>query len=255
MSGQFRVPGGLEAIVLAAGQGKRLQGTVEGCKVLIEMLGETLLDRHVENLLIRNVSYVTFIVGHERSRIQGRVETRYSNRHVGTVLANRYQDGSAFSLHAMRHMMGGATTVILIEGDTLYDPTLLARVLDAPEPNVVLSDDGPNGGERRLGLSGGQVVWMGKGPVPEQYIPVRQGPGIYKIGPDAGATLQKLLEELSTPAPGAEPVEYDTLLAKLFAQHPFTPVPVGNLLWVNIDAREDLDRAMDVVWPQLLPKK
>ncbi len=93
----------MDAILLAAGQGKRFGGDNRWvCKVLIEVGGECLLDRHLDALFLGGVTRLHIVVGFEAARIEERLASVVRGRAVELVHNPRWSEGSIYSLYLAR---------------------------------------------------------------------------------------------------------------------------------------------------------
>lgn len=240
----------MEAILLAAGQGKRFQGQLADLpKVLIEVGGEALLDRHLRAYEASGVGRATIVVGFAAERIRERVRTLGRGGQVSFVENPRFSEGSLYSLYCARERLRSGQACLLMDADVLYAPEMLGRLVDAPEPCSVLFDADFLDEEMKIGLRGGIAQALGKKLTAAGFDSLGRGPGFYRIGPEAGPALARILEEMV--AAGQERLEYEDALNVLFRTHPFHPVPVGGLPWTEIDHAADLEKARTVIWPRL----
>src|SRR5581483_540884 len=124
------------AVLLAAGVGRRLGGTHDGPKVLLEFGGETLLQRHIKALWDSGVRRLSITVGFEAERVRQAARDSVSRLdlqgfELGFVDNADYTDGSLVSLHRQRAVLEAAGEVLLMDGDVLYDVRMLERLLGA----------------------------------------------------------------------------------------------------------------------------
>lgn len=240
----------MEAILLAAGRGKRFQGQLADLpKVLIEVGGETLLGRHLRAYEAAGVDRATIVVGFAADRIRERVRPVGELGSVSLVENPRFHEGSLYSLYCARGRLRSGDACLLMDADVLYAPEMLRRLVDAPHPCSVLFDADFLDEEMKIGLRGGTVRALGKQLTATGFDALGRGPGFYRISPDAGGALARILEEMV--AEGQEGLEYEEALNVLFRTHPFHPVPVGGLPWTEIDHAADLEKARTVIWPRL----
>ncbi len=240
----------MEAILLAAGQGKRFGGDNRWvCKVLIEVGGECLLDRHLDALFGAGVGRVHVVVGFEASRIEARLAAVVRGRAVDLVRNERWREGSLHSLYTAREHLAAPGGCLVMDADVLYDPSLLRSLVDHPEPCGLLFDGGFVDEEMKVGVRGGRAVMLGKKIRREDYEAMGRGPGFYKVDAAGGAAFARVLEAMV--AEGLSHLEYEDAFNRLFVERPFALVDVAGRAWTEIDNLVDLKRAQDEILPRL----
>src|SRR5688500_14534247 len=124
----------MHAILYVAGRAVRL-GSIAAArnKVLLEFEGKSLLERHVIILRKLGISKLYLVTGHLRENIQ-RAMPGLSQRY-GIALEELYNpdytEGSVLSMHASLPALAKVTdSVLLMDGDVLYDYRMLQCLLD-----------------------------------------------------------------------------------------------------------------------------
>jgi choline kinase len=244
----------MDAILLAAGQGKRFGGELRaGCKVLIEVGGECLLDRHLDALFDHGVTRLTVVVGFEAQRIEARLAACARGRAVETLENPRFREGSLYSLYLARDRLGAAEGCLVMDADVLYDPAMIGLLTGSAEPRALLFDGGFLDDEMRVGLRGGRAVMLGKKLAVADYEAMGRGPGFYKVDAEAGRAFAAVLSEMV--AEGLAHLEYEDAFNRLFERYPFAPIEVRGRPWTEIDNLVDLEKARTVIWPQLQARR
>ena len=242
----------MKAILLAAGQGKRFGNQNEwGCKVLIEVGGECLLDRHLDALFRHGVSEVIIVIGYEARRIEDRLDLVGLGRAIRTLDNPRYREGSLYSLFLARADLESAGGCLVMDADVLYDPSLIRVLVQSKASNGVLFDGGFVDEEMKIGVRGGRAVELGKKIRAEDYEAIGRGPGFYKVGSSAGPAFARVLCAMVDE--GLAHLEYEDAFTRLFKDHKFSPVDVGGRAWTEIDNLVDLERAKTEIWPRIHP--
>ena len=243
----------MDAILLAAGQGKRFGGENRFvCKVLIEVGGACLLDRHLDALLSgheHGVDRLHVVVGFEAPRIEERLAKVGRGRRVDVLHNPRWKEGSLYSLYLAREHLRASGGCLVMDADVLYDGAMINRLVASPEPRALLFDGGFMDEEMKIGLRGGRAVQLGKKLRAEDYEGMGRGPGFYKVDAEAGAAFARVLEAMV--AEGLAHLEYEDAFNRLFEQYPFAPIEVEGRAWTEIDNLVDLDRATREIWPRL----
>ena len=241
----------MDAILLAAGQGKRFGGDNRWvCKVLIEVGGECLLDRHLDALFAHGVDRLHVVVGFEAARIEERLGRVARGRAVDTVPNPRWKEGSLYSLCLAREHLESPGGCLVMDADVLYDGAMIGTLVSSSEPRALLFDGGFMDEEMKVGLRDGRAVQLGKKLRAEDYEGMGRGPGFYKVDAVAGAAFARVLETMV--AEGLAHLEYEDAFNRLFDAYPFAPIEVAGKAWTEIDNLVDLDRANREIWPRLL---
>jgi choline kinase len=240
----------MDAILLAAGQGKRFGGDNRWvCKVLIEVAGQCLLDRHLDALFAGGVDRVHVVVGFEAARIEARLDRVGRGRAVDLVRNERWKEGSLHSLYTARGHLAAPGGCLVMDADVLYDPSLIASLAASREPNGLLFDGGFVDEEMKVGVVDGRAVILGKKIRAEDYEAIGRGPGFYKVDPEAGRAFAGVLEAMV--AEGLSGLEYEDAFNRLFEERPFALVDVAGRAWTEIDNLVDLARAENEIMPRL----
>jgi len=240
----------MDAILLAAGQGKRFGGDNRWvCKVLIEVAGECLLDRHLDALFAGGVDRLHVVVGFEAARIEARLERVRRGRAVDLVRNDRWKEGSLHSLYTAREHLAAAGGCLVMDADVLYDASLIRSLVESDEPNALLFDGGFVDEEMKVGVVGGRAVMLGKKIRAEDYEGIGRGPGFYKQDAAGGGAFARVLEAMV--AEGLSHLEYEDAYNRLFEERPFALVDVAGRAWTEIDNLVDLARAENEIMPRL----
>jgi choline kinase len=217
------------AVLLIAGVGRRLAG--DRPKVLLEVGGRTLLDRHLENLKALGIP-VLAVTGWQAERIP-----------VARQVVNpEYRRGSLLSLKA--GLAAIDEDAILMDGDVLYDPSILADVARLPRGFAIDPRTNPGDEEMMVGVKGGQVRAIRRGKLPGFEL-VGEGVGFFKID---RASLPALRKAVDASDPESD---YEKALDRFVGEHGASYVLVGGRPWTEIDFEADLDKARTVVLPRL----
>jgi choline kinase len=128
------------AVLLAAGVGRRLGQGDPRPKVLLEFGGRSLLARHVEALAAAGVDELVIVTGFEAEQIEGAVAALKAPFPIRMIGNPRFTEGSIVSLAAARDVLRSGATVVLMDGDVLYDRAMLTRMLASKAENALLVD-------------------------------------------------------------------------------------------------------------------
>lgn len=131
----------MQAIILAAGMGKRLgEYTHDNTKCMLEVNGVKLIDRVLESLKNVQISRVIIVVGYKGENVKSYVGNDYQGIPVLYVENTTYdKTNNIYSLYLAKDYLQEEDT-ILLESDLIFEPEILKVLLNSPAPNVALVD-------------------------------------------------------------------------------------------------------------------
>ncbi len=245
-------PENFTAILLAAGVGRRLSRNEPAPKVLLEFGGQTLLERHFAALMAAGVSAVVIVVGFEAAKIEAAVRALNPPFEVTLLHNPRFTEGSVVSLAAAGAVLRSGGTAVLMDGDVLYDPSMLRRLRDGAAENSLLVDRELEPGDEPVKLcfdAAGRIVDFRKKPE-NPGVWHGESVGFFRFSP---ATAGELADRCDWYVANAPRLEYEEAIRDLMLAAPgrFGAEDVTDLPWTEIDFEEDVVKARDVVLPQL----
>ena len=131
----------MQAIILAAGMGKRLgEYTHNNTKCMLEVNGVRLIDRALECLYSVNVSRIILVVGYKGQNVKNYVGNYFKGIPIVYVDNPIYdKTNNIYSLFLAKDFMAEEDT-ILLESDLIYDSKVVKRLIDEDFPNIALVD-------------------------------------------------------------------------------------------------------------------
>lgn len=245
-------PDQISVVLLAAGVGKRLQGMAGGPKVLLKFGGQTLLERHLAALRANGITDISLTVGFEAGKIRAEIDRLGLTGEVRLVENPDYRLGSLVSLHVQDKVMRGGRPVILMDGDVLYPPEMIARLIAAPQENVLLLDRNLEPGDEpvKICLKDGRIVDFRKKPV-HQHEWHGESVGFFRFSPDMAAILADVCADYV--AAGRTGEEYEEAIRDRILLEPdrFDFTDISDIPWTEIDFSEDVARARNIILPKL----
>ena len=244
----------MRGLVLAAGMGKRLAPlTDERPKGLIELGGRSLLARLLDGLQAAGVHETALVVGYRQEMIRRALGSSHRGMPLRYVVNAEFEKGPRLSLWAGRAEFQ-RDDVVLADGDVLFTPSLLERVVRAPAANVFLGEPDfvDTGEEINLYQAGERVVALRRGvsgPPAVPYEARTEWVGFVKVGRAAGAALAATLDGMVRE--GRVDGDYEVALDALLDRHPFAMCPTDGLPWIEIDFPQDLQEAETEVLPRI----
>ncbi len=231
----------MTGLVLAAGVGKRLAPlTDERPKGLIELGGRSLLGRLLDGLQAAGAHETALVVGYRQEAIRAALGSSHRGMPLRYLENQAYARGPRLSLWTGRGELG-RDDVVLADGDVLFAPALLQRVIASPAPNAFLA-------EPAFLDTGEEVILYSRDADPDRVVAIRRGVagppataydsraewvGFAKIGRAAGRDLVTILDGFV--AEGRVDGDYEAALDALLPRHAFAAVPTTGLPWIAID--------------------
>ena len=129
----------MQAIILAAGNGKRLRPLTESIpKVMVEICGETIIKRALNHLAeLKKIEEVIIVIGYKSEKIKEHIGKFYKGMEINYILNKDYDStNNIYSLWLAKDYV--KSDVILLEGDILFEKEMLIPLLDSNHPNLVL---------------------------------------------------------------------------------------------------------------------
>jgi len=232
------------AIILAAGNGTRMgRLTADRPKAMLEVDGQTLVERYLDALGSFGIGDVTLVVGHRQERLREHLDGR-----VRFVENARYREtNSLYSLSLAREqLVDGA---VIMNSDILVSRELLGRLIHAPVEDAALVDTTSTLGDEEMKVK----IWQGFAVDFSKALPPweahGENVGILKFGPIGGRLLVEHIDALL--AGGDENAWAPKAFRSLAQEWPIRAITTDGLPWTEIDFPADLERARDLVQVQL----
>ena len=131
----------MQAIILAAGMGKRLKAlTQSNTKCMVKVNGVTLIDRMLHQLENLHLSRIVIVVGYEGKKLIDYIATLKIQTPIIYVNNAIYdKTNNIYSLFLARDYLRQEDT-ILLESDLIFDDSLLDELLNDPRDTLALVD-------------------------------------------------------------------------------------------------------------------
>ena len=133
----------MQALILAAGMGKRLgKYTSDNTKCMLNINGKTLIERTIEALLDAGVKKLIVVVGYKGQNVKNFLLHDCKNPRIKEMellfIDNPIYDktNNIYSLFLAIDELAKNDT-ILLESDLIYDPKLIKRIVNNPKKNLV----------------------------------------------------------------------------------------------------------------------
>jgi len=234
----------MKAIILAAGQGRRLLPWTRNLpKCLLPFAGRSLLAWQLAALASNGVEETVVVTGFLADEVEGEILRAAPAGMDITTLYNPFYGlaDNIVSCWLVREHLAGEVAVI--NGDTLFEPEILARVRDGAQYPVNITVDvktAYDADDMKVQLDGERLVRIGKTLSPEQSDAESIGL-LYLRGPGArlfAGTVDRLVRQ-----PGGVSRWYLSAVDDLAARHVVGVVSIAGLGWTEVDYPADLSRA------------
>jgi choline kinase len=239
----------MRAILLLAGIGKRLRPWTENHpKCLFPVGGAPLLERFLVQLPALGIDDFVIVWGHEGGQIKGYVEQHFPRLPVTFIENPDYTIGNVVSLWLAQRYMRGET--IVMDGDVLFAPEILERLVQSANPRCVLLDEtSKDTGEEMKLMARGDRVWSIGRKVDGAYDVVGEGVGFLKLDDEGNRAMVAGLRKFV--AEGRTRSEYEEVMNEVMKELPIGFERVGGIPWTEIDFPEDAEKAENVILPAI----
>lgn len=232
----------MDAILLSAGRGSRLLPlTLEMPKCLVEVDGRAILDHQIDALLGAGVMRVTVVGGYRHEQIAAHLAARAGRECVRLVRNPFWAVSSSIgSVWAARDRLAGP--FCLLNGDTVFEPAIVAGALAAARPgvNLVIEPlDRPEPDDMLVEAREGAVRAVGKTIDPARAT--HRSLGIVLSGDADGGGYGDALDAVIG-APGGEDAFHHAVVDRLARTRGVAAVVVEQRRWQEIDRPEDIAR-------------
>ena len=129
----------MQAIILAAGMGKRLgEYTKNNTKCMVKVNGTTLIDRVLKQLSRLRLNRIIIVVGYEGEKLISHIGTEYMGQKIEYINNPIYdKTNNIYSLALAKDKMQEDDTVLL-ESDLIFDDNIFQLITETTYPNVAL---------------------------------------------------------------------------------------------------------------------
>jgi histidinol-phosphate/aromatic aminotransferase/cobyric acid decarboxylase-like protein/choline kinase len=130
----------MQAIILAAGMGKRLgEYTQNNTKCMVPVNGIRLIDRVIPQLVVLHLNRIIIVIGYKGKELKSYLGNKYDNLVKIEYIDNPVFDktNNIYSLSLAKTQMEEDDT-ILVESDLIFEDSLFTMIANDPNPNVAL---------------------------------------------------------------------------------------------------------------------
>ncbi|MBL8497141.1 phosphocholine cytidylyltransferase family protein [Nitrosomonas sp. JL21] len=235
----------IKAIILSAGQGRRLLPLTENMpKCLLPVADQPVLARQIDALLAVGINHITVITGFQVALIEALLQERYNDHPDIKALFNPFYEvaDNLASCWIARDEMNDS--FLLLNGDTVIESALLQKVLNSTPAAITLSvdyKDSYDADDMKVQLGTDDWVQQVSKIVPPQQVNAESIGLLYFR--EQGAQLFRQAVEEALRHPAELKSWYLSIIDRLAKQHLVHACSVSGFRWCEIDFIEDLARA------------
>lgn len=240
----------MQALVLAAGMGKRLGDyTKDNTKCMLPVNGVRLIDRTIDSLVRHRIPRLILVLGHKSQHVVEHLGNRYEGKIQIDYIFNPvyYQTNNIYSLSLAKEELLKDDT-ILIESDLIFEDGILDLLLKQSERDLALVakyESWMDGTMVRIDSERNIVNFIPKEDFRYEEIEnYYKTVNIYKFSKEFSSDFYVPFLEAYCKVMGTNEY-YEQVLSILIHLHksPLKALPIGELKWYEIDDIQDLDIA------------
>jgi choline kinase len=237
----------MKAVILSAGQGKRLLPlTADSPKCILPILGQTLIEWQIDELTKCGIDQVTVVLGYRADKVERILRSRYGTHRVRTIYNAAYAvSDNLVSCWAAHDEMND--DFVLLNGDTLFEAAVLKRLLesgDRPVTVVVSQKNEYDADDMKVELDGNRLVKIGKDLIPDQVDGESIGMILFR---DQGPMMFHDAVEKALRDPTSQTKWYLSVIDELARKIPVWTCLIPGLQWCEVDYQADIKQAEEVV--------
>lgn len=239
----------MKAIILAAGRNNRIHPPIDIPKCLIKIGDKTLLEHSLSNLSDCGVKEAIIVVGYLADEVIQKIGNECEGVKIKYVRSDMFdQTDNLYSLWLAKSEFND--DIVYMDADILYDKRALAKLLNSDYENGVLvgklySDTGE---EMKVFGEGEVAKNIGRGISVEGSRLIGEAVGIVKI---SSKHIRSLIENMNLLVKNKDFMSHEDLTNAMCEKNLMNYVHVKDLPWVEIDFREDIEKAKKEIYPKI----
>lgn len=129
----------MQAIILAAGMGKRLgELTQENTKCMIKVHQQTLIERMIQQLDKLQLDRIIIVIGYKGDKVKSLIGNKIDNTPIIYIENSIYdKTNNIYSLYLTKKFLVEDET-ILLESDLIFSDSILQKLIQHPFPNLAV---------------------------------------------------------------------------------------------------------------------
>ena len=239
----------MQAIILAAGMGKRLgEYTKENTKCMVPVNGVPLIDRMLQQLSKLSLNRVVVVVGYEGQKLIKYLSDKDFGLKIEFVNNPVYnKTNNIYSLALAKNKLQEDDT-LLLESDLIFDESMLSMLINTPYPNLALVakyESWMDGTMVKIDADNNIVNFVTKAAFRySDTDSLYKTVNIYKFSKEFSQTKYVPFLEAYTKAVGTNEYYENVLhIISFLNSQDLKALPVTDEKWYEIDDKQDLDIA------------
>jgi len=237
----------MKAIILSAGQGRRLLPYTKSTpKCLLELSEKPFIEYQIDTLLQLGVNEIVVVVGYAANTVKQVLQERYDSNQVRTLYNPFYEvaDNLASCWMAREELHG---EFMILNGDTLFEAAIIEKLINANDYPITLASDEKavyDEDDMKIAHDQGCILNIGK-KLPLERVNA-ESIGAMKFTPE-GATLFR--EQICHDIHQAEALSrwYLSVIDQLASTGNVGTISIHGLDWTELDFVHDLEIARTMV--------
>ncbi len=232
----------MEAIILSAGRGSRLLPlTTDKPKCLLPIGMTTVLGMQLDTLFKYGIDKVTVVTGFNAHMVEAEIQARKTGPRVKTLFNPFFQvaDNLASCWMTRKAMK---SDFLLINGDTLFSPSVLETVLTAQASDITVTIDQKDqydGDDMKVTLEGSRLTAIGKTLLPQETH--GESIGMIRFMGQGGKTFRNELKSIMR-TPNGTRSWYLSVINDLARRGvDVTTTNIYGAAWAELDTPEDYE--------------
>lgn len=251
----------MKCIILAAGASTRMRPLTDDLpKCLLSVGGKTILQRTIELVSAAGVEQIGIVLGFEAERIRKFVKGRFPFHRMRFVVNPKYAStNNAFSLLMAREFFmseekrnAPLQELLLLDSDIVFSPELLPFLIGHESPDRIAVRVEGDHDDEEIGVKvdrNTNIVKIGKAiPAGERF---GESIGIELFSPPGARVLFETVERRVREGSGRTEFYEDSFQEMIDSGARIRAVDVSRFPAVEIDTREDLEVAENIIIPQI----
>ncbi len=239
----------MKAVILAAGIASRLRPLTDHTpKCLLKVGTRSLLERTVDALVENGITELVIVTGYLKEMIESFMTSRYPQLSIEFIHNDRYEStNNIYSLWMTKEAVLGRN-VLLLDSDILFDPGVIKKLLESPDPDCLALNVHELGEEEIKVITdpvSGKITEISKTCPVEKAI--GESVGIERI---SSGFLKVLFAELDRMILEDQQVNvfYEAAFENIISQGAaFYPVDITALFSMELDTVEDFRTACEKI--------
>lgn len=242
----------MKVLILSAGQGKRLLPyTAVSPKCTIPVLGRSVIEWQIDALLSLGIDRITVVVGYGADSVEGLLKECYGMNCIKLLYNPEFAEtNNLVSCWWAREEMN--EDFLLLNGDTLFEESVLRRLLEAPVRPVTVTVDHKkmyDADDMKVTLEGSRLVDIGKDLEPDKTNGESIGMILFR---GEGPALFRAALENALSDPSARKAFYLSVIREMSRSMHVHTCSIAGLKWCEIDYPADLKRAEKILKNSLI---